>query len=73
MFSLRKIVAFVCLAAVVLAAIAPSAPGLLWALVVPLLLFALLEAVSAERELETAAVPICHFVSRLSSRAPPIA
>jgi len=73
MFSLRRIVAFVCLAAVVLAAIAPSAPGLLWALVVPLLLFALLEAVPAECEVESVVIPTSRFVSLLSSRAPPVA
>ena len=72
-FSLRRLVALACLAGVVLAAIAPGAPGLLWALVAPMLLFALLEVVPAEREVESVVVPTSRFESRLSSRAPPIA
>ena len=38
MFSVRRLVAFFCVVAVLLAAMAPVAPGLHWAILVPLLL-----------------------------------
>ena len=53
MYSLRKLIAWFCLAAVILAAIMPIAPGLFWLFVVPLLLFSLLVAVPTEREPES--------------------
>ena len=73
MYSLRKLIAWVCLAAVILAAIMPLAPGLFWAFVVSLLLFSLLAAVPTEREPESIFVLQAAFVSLLPSRAPPLA
>ena len=73
MYSLRKLIAWVCLAAVILAAIMPLAPGLFWAFVVSLLLFSLLAAVPTEREPESIFVLQGAFVSLLPSRAPPLA
>jgi hypothetical protein len=73
MSSLRKLIAWFCLAAVILAAIMPVAPGLLWALIVPLLLFSLLAAVPTEREADSIFVRQAAFVSLLPSRAPPLA
>jgi hypothetical protein len=72
MYSLRKLIAWFCLAAVILAAIMPLAPGLFWAFVVSLLLFSLLAAVPTEREPECIFVPQAAFVSLLPSRAPPL-
>ncbi len=73
MFSSRKLIAFICLSAILVAAIAPSAAGLLWAIVVPLLLFGLLEIVSALRPDESADLPTVLFHPLLPSRAPPLA
>lgn len=72
MSSFRKLIAFICLSAIVLAAIAPSGPGLFWAIVVPLLLFGLLEAVPVSREPENADCPAVFFLSLLATRAPPL-
>ena len=73
MISLRKLIAFVCLSAILLAAIAPSASGLLWAIVLPLLLFGLLEVVSVSLRIDRAELRTVQLVPLLASRAPPLA
>ncbi len=71
MFSCRKWIVWVSLAVIVLAALAPVAPVLLWALVVPLLWFSLLESAPDDREPENIFLPGPVFVSLGASRAPP--
>jgi hypothetical protein len=73
MYSFRKLIVCFFLAAVILAAILPIAPGLLWAFLVPLILFSLRAAVPAEQEPESIFVPQPALVSLLPSRAPPLA
>jgi hypothetical protein len=73
MNSFRKPIVWFFLAALILAAILPVAPGLLWALLIPLLLFSLHAAVPAEPEPERIFVPQAASVSLLPSRAPPLA
>ncbi len=73
MYSFRKLVVWLSLAAVILAAILPVAPGLLWAFLIPLLLFSLRATVLTEQEPESIFVPKAAFVSLLPSRAPPLA
>jgi len=73
MYSLRKPIVWFFLAALILAAILPVAPGLLWAFLIPLLVFSLQAAVPPEQEPESIFVPQAAFVSLLPSRAPPLA
>ncbi len=73
MYSFRKLIVWSFLAAVILAAILPVAPGLLWAFLIPLLLFALRATVPTEQEPESIFVPQAVFVSLLPPRAPPLA
>jgi hypothetical protein len=72
MFSLRRLIAFLCVVAVILAAIAPAAPGLLWAILVPLLLFVGAVVIAPiSRESENSDAPAFPFLSVVTSRAPP--
>jgi hypothetical protein len=73
MYSFRKLIVWFFLAAVILAAILPVAPGLLWAFLIPLLLFSLRATVPTVQEPESIFVPQAAFVSLLPSRAPPLA
>jgi hypothetical protein len=73
MYSFRKLIVWFFLAAVILAAILPVAPGMLWALLVPLLLFSLQATVPTEHVPESVFAPQAAFVSLLPSRAPPLA
>ena len=74
MSSGRRLVAFLCVVAVILAAIAPASPGLCWAIFVPLLFsVAVVFVAPVDRELENSSVPAFPFLSVLTSRAPPIA
>ena len=73
MCSFRKLIVWFFLAAVILAAILPVAPGLLWAFLIPLLLFSLRATVPTEQEPESIFIPQAAFVSLLRSRAPPLA
>lgn len=66
-----KSVALVALLAIVWVAVAPTAPGLLWALVVPLLLFLFEAAAARPSDTETYEVPVSPIFSVLSARAPP--
>lgn len=66
-----KSVALVTLVAIVWVAVAPTAPGLLWALIVPVLLL-LGEAAAAHRsDTEQYEVPVSPVFPVLSVRAPP--
>jgi hypothetical protein len=72
MFSLRRLIAFLCVVAVILAAIAPAAPGLLWAILVPLLLFVGAVVIAPiSRESENSDASAFPFLSVVTSRAPP--
>lgn len=73
MYSFRKLVVWLILAVVVLAAVLPVAPGLFWTFLVPLLLFSFRAAVAAEHEPECIFAPQDAFVPLLPSRAPPVA
>lgn len=72
MISLRKFLTFVCLVAVVLAAVTPVPAGLFWAILVPLLLFFDAAIVLwAEPQPEDGGIPTLVFSSAIASRAPP--
>jgi len=74
MFSVRRLIAFLCVVAVILAAITPGAPGLLWAILVPLLLFVAAVVIAPiRRESENSDAPAFPFLSVVTSRAPPTA
>jgi|CZKR01.1.fsa_nt_gi hypothetical protein len=74
MFSVRRLIAFLCVVAVILAAITPAAPGLLWAILVPLLLFVAAVVIAPiSRESENSDAPAFPFLSVVTSRAPPTA
>ena len=72
MFSLRKMIAFLCVVAVMMAAIALTAPGLFWAILTPLLFF-VSDVVIAPIGLENqnSDGPASPFLSLVTSRAPP--
>jgi hypothetical protein len=72
-FSVRRLIAFLCVVAVILAAMTPAAPGLLWAILVPLLLFAAVVIAPISRETENSDAPAFPFLSVVTSRAPPAA
>ena len=72
MFSLHRLVALVCLAAVLLAALTPAPSGLFWAILLPLLLFvAAIIIAPIGRERECGNVPAYSFLTVVASRAPP--
>lgn len=72
MFSARRLIAFLCLVAVLLAAITPATSGLFLAILVPLLLFvAAVVIVPIGREPESGDAPAFLFLSIVTSRAPP--
>jgi hypothetical protein len=74
MFSVRRLIAFLCVVAVILAATTPAAPGLLWAILVPLLLFVAAVVIAPiRRESEDSDAPAFPFLSVVTSRAPPTA
>jgi hypothetical protein len=73
MYSFRKPIVWFFLAALILAAILPVAPGLLWTFLIPLLLFSLRATVPTDQQPESIFVPQAAFVSLLPSRAPPLA
>jgi len=73
LISLRRIVAFFSVVAVLLAALSPASPGLLWAIVVPLLLLAgAVATVSAQRQPDDDRAPTFFWQSVSGSRAPPL-
>ena len=72
MFCTRKIALFLCLAAVLLVAISPVAPILLWAIVVPLFLFCASVVVGPiDRRRELFGLPVSPVVALVAPRAPP--
>jgi hypothetical protein len=72
MISLRKFLTFLCLAAVVLAALTPVSAGLFWAILVPLLLFFDAAIVLwAEPQPEDSGIPTLVSLYAIASRAPP--
>jgi len=72
MFSTRRLIVFFCLVAVLLAAIAPSSPGVFWAVLVPLLLFVASVVITPiSRKSEKNNAPAFPFFSVPTSRAPP--
>lgn len=72
MFSARRLIAFLCLVAVLLAAITSATSGLFLAILVPLLLFvAAVVIVPIGREPESGHAPAFLVLSVVTSRAPP--
>jgi len=72
MFFLRRAIAIVCLAAIMVAALTPASSILLCAVVVPLLLLiTALPAVNLGPRFEKVLLPASPFLSTASSRAPP--
>jgi hypothetical protein len=72
MISLRKFLTFVCLAAVMLAALTPVSAVLFWAILVPLLLFVgIATVIWAEPQPKDSGVQTLAFFSAIPSRAPP--
>jgi hypothetical protein len=72
MSSLRKLIVFICIAAIVCVAFGPVSSGLLWAALVPLLLF--VEAVVItliKRPTDEGGIPAFPCLAVLASRAPP--
>jgi hypothetical protein len=72
MLSARRLVGFLCVVAIILAAVAPSTTGLLLAILVPLVLFdAVAVIVQKSREGEDSQATAFPFLSVVTSRAPP--
>ncbi len=73
MFSMNRLVAFVFLLAVLLAALTPVPVVLFFALLLPLLLFVTAVVIAPFcRESECGKVPAYPFLSVVASRAPPM-
>lgn len=73
MISLRKLFAFVCLVAVLLAALTPVSAGLLWAILVPLLfVVGAVSIVWAERQPQEIGTPTLACLPIVASRPPPL-
>jgi len=66
-----KSVALVTLLAIAWIAVAPTAPGQLWALIAPVLLFVLEAATAGAPESQEYELPLSPIISVLSARAPP--
>jgi len=70
---LRRLVVFVCLGALLLAAVAPTSSGFLIAILVPLALLAIVDPHVGRRSVvETPTAPGLVFLSLVTGRAPPI-
>jgi hypothetical protein len=70
----RKLLAFFCLAAVLVAALSPVSAGLYWAILLPFLFVAgTAVVVWNERWLEENQLPTLLCLAVIASRAPPIA
>jgi Flp pilus assembly protein TadB len=69
---LRRLIAFVCLAVALAAAVSLLSGSLLWAVVVPAWLFVVCIVTAAlVRELESFEAQLLTFLSAVGSRAPP--
>jgi hypothetical protein len=74
MISLRRLIVFLCVVAVLLAAMSPAASGLHCAILVPLLLcVAVIVLTAMDRGSDEVCLPVFPVLSSLSSRAPPSA
>jgi len=74
MFSARRLVAFLCIVAVILAAATPITTGLLWAILVSLVFFdAAVVVAQSSRECENSDASTFSFLSAVTPRAPPYA
>ena len=74
MFSARRVIAFLCVVALLLVAMTPAAPGLFLAILVPLFLFvAAVVLAPVDHESEDSHAPAFPFLLVLTSRAPPSA
>lgn len=72
MVFLRRAIAIVCLAAIMVAALTPSSSILLWVVVVPLLLLiTALPAIDLGHRFGNVLLPASPLLSSASSRAPP--
>jgi len=70
--SIRKFVAFLCVVALLSAAMAPSAAGPLWAVLIPILLFvSLVAAVFYDCLPDERKTPVSPLLAVSGSRAPP--
>jgi hypothetical protein len=70
----RKLIACLCLAVVLLAALTPASSGLFWAFVLPLvLLFGAVLVASAARPPDEIGIPTTSCPSVVAGRAPPFA
>jgi hypothetical protein len=70
---LRRLVVFVCVGAVLLAAVAPTSSGFLFAILVPPALLTIVDPHVGRRiVVETPAAPGLVFLSLVTGRAPPI-
>lgn len=67
----RRLIVYICLMAVFLAAISPGSSGLVCAILVPLLLFIATVIVPRVGESESSVAPACPIFSAVPSRAPP--
>jgi hypothetical protein len=71
--TLRKLLAFFCVIAVLWTALAPASSGLSCAILVPLLiLVGVLAVVLTEHRLQEHRTPLSSFLSVTGSRAPPL-
>jgi hypothetical protein len=69
----RQLVVFVCIGAVLLAAVAPTSSGFLFAILVPLALLAIVDPhVERRSVVETPTAPGLVFLSLVTGRAPPV-
>jgi hypothetical protein len=73
LMSMRKLLAFFCLVAVLAAAVTPVSAGLHWAVLIPLLFVFGTVAVWTERQTEENGPPVLACSPVISSRAPPSA
>lgn len=73
MISVRRLLAFFCLAVVLLAALTPVSAALFWAILVPLLfVVGMAAALWTEREPNESSIPPLPCFPVIASRAPPI-
>ena len=73
MISVRKLIAFFCLAAVLLAAMSPVSAGLFPAVLLPFLyIVGPVIIVWAKRQIEESRIPTSSYLPVTASRAPPI-
>jgi hypothetical protein len=73
MISARKLIAFFCLVAVLLASMTPASAGQFWAVLVPLFfVVGIVAIIWAERQSEENLTPTFSWLPVIASRAPPL-